>query len=85
MQSPQRPTLNASWPAEAETVGSPSTMVIPRRNARSPRTRLRRNLERSMTRKAEVSAVMTKLKVRTDKCNAEVATQAQKESQNGDR
>ena len=38
-----------------------------------------------MTRKAKVSAVMTKLKVRTDKCKTEVAKQSQKESQNGDR
>ena len=37
-----------------------------------------------MTQKAEVSAVMSKLKVRTDKCNTEVVTQAQKRSQNGD-
>ena len=37
-----------------------------------------------MTQKAEVSAVIAKLKARTNKCHTEVVTQAQKRSQNGD-
>ena len=60
------------------------TMVIPTKNARSPRTRLRRNLERSMTQRVDVPAAMTKLKARTDKYNAEVVRQSQERSQNGD-
>ena len=54
--------------------------MIPRRNARSPRTRLRRNLERFLTQRADVPAVMAKLKARTDKYNAEVVKQSQERS-----
>ena len=58
--------------------------MIPRRTARSPITKLRRNLDNFMTQKAEVSLVMAKLKARTDEHNTEVVTQAQQRSQNGD-
>ena len=63
--------------------GSPSTRMIPRRKARSPMTRPRRNLEGSVTQRDDTSAVMAKFKARTDKYNAEVVSQAQERSQNG--
>ena len=82
--SPPKTKLNADWPQRPKPVRSPNTRMIPMRKARSPRTKLRRNLDSTVTKKAEVSAVMAKLKVRTDKCNTEVVTQAQKRLQNGD-
>ena len=84
MLFPRDQASRSAGPQRPKPGGSPSTMVIPRKNARSPRTRLRRNLERSMTQSADVPAVMTKLKARTDKYNAEVVKQSQEKSQNGD-
>ena len=74
----------SAGPQRPKPGGSPSTMVIPRRTARSPRKRLRRNLQRSSTLEADEPAVMTKLKARTDKYNAEVVKQPQERSQKGD-
>ena len=77
MQCPKDQASTPVGPQRPKPVGSPSTRMIPRRTARSPIAKLRRNLDSFMTQKAEVSAVMAKLKARTDEYNTEVVTQVQ--------
>ena len=74
-------SLNAGWPAEAETSWITEHKDDPEEDCGR---NCGRNWDSTVTQKAEVSAVMGKLKVRTDNCNVEAVKQAQERSQNGD-
>ena len=77
MQSSKDQASTLVGPQRPRPDGSPSTRLIPMRKARSPRTKLRKNLDITMTQQAEVSVVMAKIegthRQGCDSCTEKVA------------